>query len=48
MLGMLPPGGLVLEARFDPDGMVESKEGVVVATVPITPGESAAEIVLEG
>jgi hypothetical protein len=48
MLGMLPPGGLVLEARFDPDGMVESQEGVVVATVPVTLDESAAEIVLGG
>ncbi len=47
-MGKIPPGGIVLEARFDPDGMVESKEGVVLATMPIQVGATDAEIVLGG
>lgn len=40
------PGALVLEAWFDPDGYVDTREGMVTATVPIEPGASDAEVVL--
>jgi len=47
MMGGLVPGALVLEARFDPDGIVESREGVVTASVPTKVGDMAAEIDLD-
>lgn len=46
LMGGLVPGDLVLEARFDPDGFVESREGVVVATTSAAPNDTSLEIVL--
>jgi len=46
--GGLVPGELVFQARFDPDGFVDTKEPEVsVATVPVQVGDMGIEIVLE-
>ena len=44
------PEGLELEvqARYDPDGFVETKEGVVTAVAPVQPVAEDVELVLGG
>ena len=47
MAGLVPGvDKLVLEAWFDPDGSVDTKDGAVRVTVPIEPGDTDAEVVL--
>ena len=46
MMGGLLPGELVLEARFDEDGYVETKDDTVIVTVPTTANDTSAEILM--
>lgn len=45
-MGGVAPGVLELEARFDPDGFVDSREGIVTVRVPVEPGATDVEVVL--
>ena len=47
MMGGLVPGDLVLEARYDGDCAVESREDAVIETVETAVGDTSAEITLE-
>jgi hypothetical protein len=47
-LSTIPPGQLELNVRFDPDGIVDSKEPEVLdAAVPIEPNRTDVEVVLD-
>lgn len=45
--GGLVPGEHVIEAMFDPDGYVDTKDGVIRRSMAVKPGDSGIEIVLD-